>query len=197
MKPSRRPLSEEEMCDTIRLRSAWDEASKTRYFTQKEASEEFGFKNQSAISQYLNGRIPLNLKVAAKFAKYLQVPLGKISPRYSAVTRDVSEEVTLLKRMQNELLLQGHCSLVELDDQGVEVIGEGAWYVLDTKNKRVSDGVFAVKTEHGAKLVRMEAQRGSFRVSGIGDDDDSIVMPISAAALIAVEGKVIYKISKV
>jgi transcriptional regulator with XRE-family HTH domain len=194
----RRPLNNEEINDTKRLRNVWDEKLKTASFTQKQVSEAFGFKNQSAISQYLNGRIPLNLEVAAKFAKYLKVPLREISPRYSEVTSDLMGEETLINRVSKQLMLKGHCQMVEMDEQAEKLLGGGAWYVLDPAQKSIGNGAYAVKTEIGLKIIKVQAQHASYRIFGITDDiAEPLVMPAQAAALIAVEGKVIYKIERV
>jgi transcriptional regulator with XRE-family HTH domain len=195
---TRRVLTEEEKKDTDRLRTVWDERIKEESFTQKEASAAFGFKNQSAISQYLNGRIPLNLAVAAKFAKYLKVPLSHISPRYSAVTEHCSGEETLMKKLRDELVLTGKCNLTEMDDQAASVIGEGSWYVWDPSNKKLADGVFVVKTATGTSLIKFVHHRGSFRIYGTTDDPlEEVVLPAGAANLMTLEGKVLYKIDKV
>jgi predicted transcriptional regulator len=56
-------------------------------WTQEELADEFGF-GQSALSQYLNGDIPLNPQAVRKFADLLGVAANKISP---TVVRQVKE----------------------------------------------------------------------------------------------------------
>ena len=79
-KQARRVLTEEEWQDTNRLKKIWEAKAKPLGLTQAKASKEFGFANQSAVSQYLNGHIPLNMKMAAKFAKLLEVDPMLICP---------------------------------------------------------------------------------------------------------------------
>ena len=78
--PKRRPLTKEESQDTERLKKIWEAKAKPLGLTQAKISKDFGFANQSAVSQYLNGRIPLNMKIAAKFAKALEVDPRLICP---------------------------------------------------------------------------------------------------------------------
>jgi len=78
--PKRRPLTKEQSQDTDRLKKIWDEKAPLLGLTQAKASKEFGFANQSAVSQYLNGRMPLGMKMAAKFAKLLEVDPREICP---------------------------------------------------------------------------------------------------------------------
>lgn len=190
MSSKRRSLTEDELQDTLRLKSVWDQKSKTLSLTQKSASESFGFKNQSAISQYLNGRIPLNMEVAAKFAQFLKVPLSQISPRYSAVTTLCAGDANFLKLLNKEYLVGEDCVLVEMGEQD-------CWYVMDPAVKRACEGSFAIKQGDGLKLIKFETYRGSYRVYGIDEQQDPVTLPLSAASLITVEGKVLYKISKV
>lgn len=77
---ARRVLTKEQSQDTDRLKKIWDEKAPRLGLTQAKASKEFGFANQSAVSQYLNGRISLNMNMAAKFAKLLEVHPREICP---------------------------------------------------------------------------------------------------------------------
>ncbi len=76
----RRQLTPEEQNDSDRLLCVWNQKKQVLGLTQADVAKQFGIANQTAISQYLNGRIPLNLEAAVKFSKILQVRLGDISP---------------------------------------------------------------------------------------------------------------------
>jgi len=80
----RRVLTDDESHDQAQLKSIWETKHDSLHLTQAQLAKEFGFKNQAAISQYLNGRIPLNMETVAKFAKALQVKVEDISPRFAS-----------------------------------------------------------------------------------------------------------------
>lgn len=80
---NRRLLTKEELGDVDRLRACWERRKGELRLTQSKAAEALGFSNQTAISQYINGRIPLNMEAAFKFAELLEVPIDELSPRYS------------------------------------------------------------------------------------------------------------------
>jgi len=48
--------------------------------TQAALADDLGFSSQSAVTQYLNGKIPLNVKVAVKFAKRFECEVSRFSP---------------------------------------------------------------------------------------------------------------------
>jgi len=59
---------------------------------QDELADELGF-GQSALSQYLNGIIPLNWPVVEKFAELLGIPEGEISPTVVQMVREQQAKV--------------------------------------------------------------------------------------------------------
>lgn len=105
-----KPLSEEQKRDAQRLKSAfrmWQSARRERAepFTQDEVAENlFGF-GQSALSQYLNGTIPLNLATLAKFTQVLGVRPENISPGLAAEHHALSS--VLAASNVDNLLLPG------------------------------------------------------------------------------------------
>lgn len=79
-----KPLTPEQKEDAARLKAAfraWQDAlrDKGAPVSQLEAAGRLGF-GQSALSQYLNGLIPLNGPVLAKFAELMGVKAEDISP---------------------------------------------------------------------------------------------------------------------
>ncbi|KVG33839.1 helix-turn-helix domain-containing protein [Burkholderia diffusa] len=79
-----KPLTPEQLNDAARLRSLfkqWQQEQKDlrRPASQMEAAAQLGF-GQSALSQYLRGEIPLNVRVAMKFAKLLGKKVDDFSP---------------------------------------------------------------------------------------------------------------------
>lgn len=79
---SRRPLTHEEMEDARRLKQLWNQRKDQLHLSQAKAADELGYQSQAAVSQYLNGRVPLNMKAVAGFAKMLRIGVEEISPRF-------------------------------------------------------------------------------------------------------------------
>lgn len=91
-------LSDEQLRDAKRLRMAyelWRDVRKERGEPVAQdaiAKELFGF-GQSALSQYLNGEIPLNAAALATFSRVLGVAASNISP---SIVRQQNELAALL-----------------------------------------------------------------------------------------------------
>lgn len=80
-----KPLTLEQLDDAARLRALfkqWQQEQKAlrRPASQMEAAAQLGF-GQSALSQYLRGEIPLNVRVAIKFGKLLGKGIEEFSPK--------------------------------------------------------------------------------------------------------------------
>jgi transcriptional regulator with XRE-family HTH domain len=80
---ARRELTPEESKERDRLRKLWEQRKDDLHLTQKKAAQMLGFSNQTAISQYLNGRIPLNFEAVAKFCKLLKCEVSDVSTRFA------------------------------------------------------------------------------------------------------------------
>lgn len=76
----RRALTEIEKADADRLMRVWEKFKAATGTTQEQAAQEMGFESQGAISHYLNGRTPLNIDAAAKFARLTKTPVDEFSP---------------------------------------------------------------------------------------------------------------------
>lgn len=86
------PLTPAQLADAARLRSLFQKWKGERRDRGESASQEvvaglLGFSSQSSVSQYLNGKIPLNVNALLKFAELLGVPPERISP-------DLAEEIS-------------------------------------------------------------------------------------------------------
>jgi transcriptional regulator with XRE-family HTH domain len=78
-----KPLTNQQIEDAKTLKKIFREwqsdcQKKGAKVSQESAAERLGF-GQSALSQYLNGGIPLNLDAAIRFAKLLNVPISAFS----------------------------------------------------------------------------------------------------------------------
>ena len=81
-------LNEEQLRDAARLKAAFDAWQKRRRdagedWSQEAAAELLGF-GQSALAQYLNGKIPLNGDALRKFCALLGSAPREISPSLTA-----------------------------------------------------------------------------------------------------------------
>lgn len=91
-------LSEEQLADAARLKAAFrrwqaDRRARGEPSTQDEVAEHlFGF-GQSALSQYLNGTIPLNAAALLKFARVLGENAETISPTIVKDARDQAAQL--------------------------------------------------------------------------------------------------------
>lgn len=92
------PLTPEQKAESARLKTLFQEWQASRKeagepVSQDAASGMLGF-GQSALSQYLNGRIPLNAQAAAKFAKLLNCRIEEFSPSIAHEASQIAEGVS-------------------------------------------------------------------------------------------------------
>lgn len=95
--PSKKLTATQE-ADAKRLKTkflAWQQARKERRepSSQEAATEALGF-GQSALTQYLNGKIPLNFAAAAKFAALLGCRIEEFSPSLATQIADISSRAS-------------------------------------------------------------------------------------------------------
>lgn len=88
-------LTTEQLQDAARLKALYDSKKKELGITQADMADELDI-SQGAVGHYLNGRNPLNLPVAAKFAKLLHEPISSFSPA-------LAKEAELLSRIKRYL----------------------------------------------------------------------------------------------
>ena len=74
-----KPLSYEQLQDASRLKNIYLARKEALGLTQAVLADHLGFANQSGVSQYLNGKIPLNAEVAVLFAEQLQCKVSDFS----------------------------------------------------------------------------------------------------------------------
>lgn len=87
-----KPLNETQLAEAARLKAifiAWQKMRKDagEKADQLKVSELFGF-GQSALSQYINGGIPLNIEASVKFSRVLGVGIAEFSPTIVARIKD-------------------------------------------------------------------------------------------------------------
>lgn len=78
MNQRRAIVTEEHRKEAASLKAIWDS---TPHPSQAEFGETYNIGNQSAVSQFLNGKTPLSLEAAASFARGLACSISDFSPR--------------------------------------------------------------------------------------------------------------------
>ncbi len=131
------------------LLSMWTRKKAELNLSQKDVAEMFGVKNQTAISQYLNGRIPLNLDAAVKFSKILQCNLSEIAPGSAAYLRQALPE-TLDKAVAGFIPADRALTYLTCKDDAVApLISAGDLVALDPDVKTIVSGIYAIKGHGG------------------------------------------------
>ncbi len=92
-----KPLSDEQREDAKKLKALFQKWKDALADTGRPASQEdivtdLGF-GQSALSQYLNGSIPLNIPVSIKFSELLGVPIKEFSPSLAEAATQYAEAI--------------------------------------------------------------------------------------------------------
>ena len=85
---SNAPLSPSQKADARRLHELFKTKKQELGLTQEALAYEMGFSGQTVVSQYLTGRIPLNIRVAVQFARHLHVAVADFS---EDLQRDIDE----------------------------------------------------------------------------------------------------------
>lgn len=75
-----KPLTADQHDDARRLKAALARAKAERGITQADLAARCGWDSQSTISQYANGRIPLNIDALGAMCLHLGVPMSDVSP---------------------------------------------------------------------------------------------------------------------
>lgn len=80
----KRELTVEEKEECARLKALWESWKARTRQTQEFAADYLGFRTQGAVSQYLNGKIALNLPISIKWAQLLGCQVADFSQRLAA-----------------------------------------------------------------------------------------------------------------
>lgn len=104
----RRPLTPEEVAESARLKSIYEQRKSTakttgRSLTQADVAEACGWSGQSAFSQYATGKVPLNVEALLKLAKVLDFNPSDVSSRLMASVASVQPA----ERTQPDLRMSG------------------------------------------------------------------------------------------
>lgn len=80
-----KPLTPEQKADAARLMGLFEnqkahESKQGKRLTQASLADDLGYATQSAVSQYLKGKVPLNVEAAMKFAARFECRVSEFSP---------------------------------------------------------------------------------------------------------------------
>lgn len=119
-----KPLTADQHDDARRLKQAIARAKVERGLTQATLAALCGWDSQSTISQYANGRIPLNVEALGLMCIHLQVPMAEISP---VLARRLAQLVQTLPKE--------HRITARSTQWPFERITRGAWDQLDPADR--------------------------------------------------------------
>ncbi|MDO8065601.1 S24 family peptidase [Janthinobacterium sp. SUN206] len=114
------PLSSEQLADAAKLKNLFKEWQHSRKennlpHSQETAASALGF-GQSALTQYLNGRIPLNVTAGIKFANLLGVALTEFSPALAEEAENIAQAVSPSADENGTISLPGARRITTDDD---------------------------------------------------------------------------------
>lgn len=166
-----RDLTQEEIDDAKRLRKVWSEKKEQLHLSQVKAARELGYSSQSAVSQYINGKVPINFETAAKFAKLLKTDIQDIFPRFGRLVTNpipstlegyVAPTVGRIDGVDTDICLnwfafhEDFCKsinvdpkrlrLVRLDDDSFKEFPAGTVFLVDdSTQKNPVDGIYLLQ----------------------------------------------------
>ena len=193
---ARRDLSSLEQEDSARLRAIWDRKKDSLSLSQQDVADAFGISNQTAISQYLNGKIPLNLEAAIKFAKVLEVNIREISPRHAQWVFGASDKV-LGDALHNifQESKKSFCFVVK-DDVVAPLATVGDIVCFDATSRIEGDGIYLFDLGEGSSMRHAKVSKDKVHVvlSGNGVEDTQI--PLSNTGILSITGRLVCSLRK-
>jgi len=148
--PKRRELDESEREDVDRLRLIIEARKlEDRTFTQDKLAEACGWSSQGNIQNYVGYKTPLNLDAAFRFAKALNVPLEKISPRLAAKAVEIFGATQVAKEASQSidgLLISLQKEVADADADARRAIAEFVKAYKDNPDEgsRIARSILAV-----------------------------------------------------
>lgn len=214
-----RDLTNDEIEDAKRLRKLWSEKKEELHLSQVKAARELGYSSQSAVSQYINGKVPINFQTAAKFAKLLKTDIQHIAPRFGKLVTNpipssldgyVAPTLGVLGGAQSGATLNwfafhedfcaslgvdpAHLKLVRLEDETFKEYPAGTVFLVDDSyQKSPADGIYLL--QQGDQLVARRLTIGTEVVISSGKSKQHLSS--DAFGLLRIAGKVLCVFSPV
>lgn len=214
-----RDLTTDEIEDAKRLRKLWSEKKEELHLSQVKAAKELGYSSQSAVSQYINGKVPINFQTAAKFAKLLKTDIQLIAPRFGKLVTNpipssldgyIAPTTGVLGGAQSDATLNWfafhsdfcaslgvkpeNLKLVRLEDESFKEFPAGTVFLVDDSyQKSPSDGIYLL--QQGDKIVARRLTLGTEVVISSGKSKQHL--SADAFGLLRIAGKVLCVFSPV
>jgi transcriptional regulator with XRE-family HTH domain len=214
-----RSLSQEELDDAKRLRKLWGERKEQLHLSQVKAAKELGYNSQSAVSQFINGKVPINVQTAAKFAKLLKTNIEEISPRFgklltqpipSSLDGFVAPTTGVLGGINTDACLAWfawseefcasinvapqHLKLVKLEDDSFKEYPAGTIFLVDdARQSSPVDGIYLL--QQADKIIARRVTLGDDVVISSGKQKQHVSR--DTFALLRILGKVVCVFSPV
>ncbi|KXU38688.1 hypothetical protein AXE65_00850 [Ventosimonas gracilis] len=102
-----KPLTPEQKQDAARLAAIFEKRKAEDGLTQAVLADILGYSVQSAVSQYLNAKIPLNVSAATKFASGLRCRVADFSPSIQSEIDKIAAFATTHKQGASLNIPQG------------------------------------------------------------------------------------------
>lgn len=110
----KKELTEEQKADNARLKALYESRKNYLDLTQAKVSEALGI-SQGAINHYLNGINALNISIASKFARLLQVTVDEFSPTLASEIQQMSDTINPEKISQLPIQQAKHKNSVTIE----------------------------------------------------------------------------------
>jgi len=120
-----KPLSQEQKRDAARLKAAMERAKAENGLTQAAMAEACHWETQSTVSQYVSGKIPLNVEALARMCAVLNVPLREISPTLDEQARGILRVLGQLP--PNQFKAAAPATQIGVQQSGVGRYDSEAW----------------------------------------------------------------------
>lgn len=136
------------------MKEIWQSKRSELKITQQDVANEIGGITQGAISHYLNGKNPLNLKIASVFSRLLGVPISKFSFRL-AKEKESLGIVDAVSNIQEEVMIQGWLPLISW-------VQAGEWSeAIDLYEPGYSERVVPTSIKHSNKSFALRVEGDS------------------------------------
>lgn len=147
-------LTPQQQEDAKRLKSLYEAKKKQLGLSQASIAEDLG-KSQGAVAHWLNGKLPLNAKAVAGFARLLQVNAADISPsiarEFTEHAATVSSAMSLEDYAKRVMVIES----ISPDENGIisSTTPLDGWVTIDDDNSQA----FALEVKGNALWPRVKS----------------------------------------
>jgi hypothetical protein len=160
-------VTDEHREEAAKLRAIWDSRP---HETQAEFGEKYGIGNQSAVGQFLNARIPLNMKAASGFARGLKCSISDFSPR-------IANKNELLRSSFDEIEQQLRAGSLRVDEgESYPKPARLLYLISPDKDGKLPDGTWL-----DYRMLRAHVTSAAFVAT---DDDDAFLFEVAGISMV-------------